>query len=87
MGNIINLIKKNPGRFAFKFFWWSFFIITIIDILKNLNTLQRWKWGYWSIDLIPGTIILILLYFISQYDWIRRINNEVEELKKTSYNK
>ena len=65
---------------------WSVLIITIIDIIFNLNTLQRWKWGYWSIDLIPATVMLLVLFIantiIMQNRMLSRINKLEDALEQ-----
>lgn len=75
--------------FNYKDWWnwvyWIFLIWIVSDIIMNLNTLQRWKWGYWSIDLIPATIMLFILFVanttISNIRLSRRISKLEEVLK------
>lgn len=50
--------------------WWSWvywptLIYVAVDLIKAIPTLQRWKWGYWSLDFIPGTVVIFIL-FMSQ---------------------
>jgi uncharacterized membrane protein YhfC len=52
--------------------WWTYvyygvFIWCIWDLINALDTLQRWKWGYFSIDMIPAILILFLLCVINNY--------------------
>jgi len=63
--------------------WWFFFVYVVLDIISNLHTLQRWKWGYWSIDLIPDTIFLLILYFINIHRRISRLEKaQQQEVKE-----
>lgn len=67
--------------------WWSwvfwfFFIIATIDLISALPTLERWKWGYWSIDLIPGLIIILFLYLVNQFVWSSRTSQRIRELEQ-----
>jgi len=66
-------IKSNWKRCL----WWFFFGYALIDIIYYIDTLQRWKWGYWSIDLIPSLIILIILYFVNNNWRISKLESKV----------
>ena len=48
-------------RYKDWFFWvdWTLVVIILVQGIIYFDTLIRWKWGYWSIDLIPATILLV----------------------------
>lgn len=90
MKNKEDKLIKNKQSYI-KDYWWSFIywlvlIIIVFDIIGNLNTLQRWKWGYFSIDLIPDIIILIGLYFINDfiinYSRYKELNNRINKIEE-----
>ncbi len=66
--------------------WFTYIVIAIVvcDFIRYYDTLVRWKWGYYSIDLIPSYLILIMAWSI--YDYVlngRRwkwINQQLNEL-------
>jgi hypothetical protein len=64
--------------------WWewvfySIFIYCVILIITNLNTLVRWKWGYYSLDLIPPFLLLIILGLVNHFIRHKRYEKYVEE--------
>lgn len=76
--------------FNYKDWWtwtsWIILLYIIIDGIFYLDTLQRWKWGYWSIDLIPHLAVLVLLWMLAimiilnrQGKLIREIENLLNE--------
>ncbi len=48
------------------FSWANGFVIILVvyQYIIYWDTLVRWKWGFWSIDLIPATIILVVWWMI-----------------------
>ncbi len=73
-------VKMNKSELKDWLFWvdWSVIVIVIIEFIFYFNTLERWKWGYWSIDLVP-TILLLLMWTIirnkiveeRRWEWIK----------------
>jgi len=62
--------------------YWLIYVGCIINIIYTIPTWIRWKWGYFSIDVIPPILIILILYMINQILWIRRLDRELQELKK-----
>ena len=77
--------------FNYKDWWgWTFWIVLIFivsDIVNNIDTLQRWKWGYWSIDLIPTTIVLVLWFLIFEMVRLNRVSIRLSGLEKKGIKK
>ena len=81
--------------FNYKDWWtWTFWIIFLyafVDLLSNLDTLVRWKWGYYSIDLIPATLILLLLgwvnHEIGHHRYEKYIEQELDKCRKQEVKK
>ncbi len=56
---------------------WFYYIgigIILMEFFNYYDTLIRWKWGYWSIDLIPAVILLFVItvvhfWVISERRW------------------
>jgi len=46
------------------YFYYGGLILILSEVIAYYDTLVRWKWGYWSIDLIPALFILITVYFV-----------------------
>jgi len=77
----------------YKDWWfWTFWIILLIciqDIVFNLDTLVRWKWGYWSIDMIPPILIILFLGYANilisnmrRDRWIEELQTRITKLEK-----
>jgi len=67
--------------------WWSWvFWIWMFGIIHQFvfyfDTLQRWKWGYWSIDLIPAVVLLIVLFIMDTLIYRIRNSKRVLELEE-----
>ncbi len=74
--------------FNYKDWWsyvfWAILLVCLSDFIRNLDTLVRWKWGYWSIDLIPSVIVLLILWFANEkiisdrrWKWTKKQLNDV----------
>ena len=61
---------------------WGIIVFAIFEYIIYWDTMIRWKWGYWSIDLIPIQIILVLWYMVYQTIRINRLNNDVWKLEQ-----
>ncbi len=57
-------------------------VIVIVNLIGALDTLVRWKWGYWSIDFIPPLIIGGLWYLTLQQINISRLFKRVGRLEE-----
>jgi len=72
--------------FDYKDWWswvyWIFLIWIVFDVIININTLQRWKWGYWSLDLIPATVMLIGLFIATTIISNIRLSDRVSKLEQ-----
>lgn len=72
----------------FKDWWfyvfWLFFIIIVIDIIPTMFILERWKWGYFHIDLIPNLIFLYLLDKINTIIQNGRLYKRIDKLEEDS---
>ena len=64
-------------------FWtfWISFIYCIWGVINTLDTYQRWKWGYYSLDAIPYVIILFILSYINTIIRLSRIDNRIKEIE------
>ena len=64
-------------------FWtfWISFIYCIWGFINTLDTYQRWKWGYYSLDAIPYVIILFILSYINTIIRLSRIDNRIKEIE------
>jgi len=80
-----NLSEKIKKYFNYTdWFSWVYLVImfyVIKDIIIYWNTLERWKWGYWSIDLIPATIFLFILFILQTIINYLRISKRVSKLE------
>jgi len=52
--------------------WWCwvlyFFVgVALVEFIKGYENIQMWKWGYWSIDWIIPTVILVILWLTNNY--------------------
>ncbi len=59
---------------------WSVIIFVIFQYIIYWDTLVRWKWGFWSIDLIPATVILLFWWMIFTSIRINRLSDKVYAL-------
>ena len=46
---------------------WGGIIYIIIGGILTIGTWEQWKWGYFSIDIIPYLMILYLLWEVEKY--------------------
>lgn len=74
-------------------FWtfWTIFAIAFVDFISNLHTLQRWKYGFWSIDLLPSVVIFFVLWMwndiigdIRRNERINKLERKLREVKNGS---
>lgn len=65
----------------FHWVYWSIFIVSVTSMINALDTLTRWKWGYFSIDLIPGILGILLCYFLSEYFYLSRMSKRIEKIE------
>ncbi len=56
---------------------WLIIIFVIFQYIIYWDTLIRWKWGYWSIDLIPSTIVLFIWWIVFTTVRINRLSDKV----------
>lgn len=70
MSNDTNYYLKN---FIYNFAWWSFFVVATVGIIQGYDSLERWKYGYFTVDWIPSLMIYMLLYMISVTVRINRL--------------
>ena len=61
--------------------WWIVFAGAVICLLFTIPTWERWKWGYFSIDAIPYFLILLFLYFINNFRWIKGLQTRISKLE------
>ena len=64
---------------------WAVIIYVIIQFIIYWNTLQRWKWGYWSIDLIPAILVLFLWFLLFHMVRLNRLGDRVKSLEDRKY--
>lgn len=72
-------------RFLKDWWFWVYWIVLlycVVDIVSNLDTLVRWKWGYWSIDMIPAVIVILLLSYFNIIIWNTRRDKQIEKIEK-----
>ena len=55
--------------------------IVVIGFITYVDTLKRWKWGYWSIDLIPIVVILLIWFLAFHMIRLNRLSDKVRELE------
>ena len=63
---------------------YSVIIIVLLDFFNYKDTLVRWKWGYWSIDLIPATIILLTYTMFYTYIITYRNSKRIRKLEDSA---
>ena len=61
---------------------WIIIIFVISEHIHYWDTLIRWKWGYWSIDLIPSIIVLVLWFLCLETVRLNRLGHRVRELEE-----
>ena len=82
MNNLEEQKNKKNNIDWWTWIFWMCLVGIIINIIFNLNTLTRWKWGYWSIDLVPPIIMLLLLYIWNQIIQSGRMLKRINELER-----
>ena len=60
----------------------SILIFVIFEFVIYWDTLVRWKWGYWSIDLVPAVVILLFWMFVFINIRIDRVSKRVYDLEE-----
>jgi hypothetical protein len=73
-------IKFN-GWLLYEMFFWLVLGFCIIEVIIAFPTLERWKWGYYSLDMIPPVLIAGLLYIINNEIRMYKLENKKVEEK------